>query len=74
MHSNYKHLIFFFIITTTLLYSFKPALSVDDKIILPRPGHRKPAITLNHKNHNESYGAKCIDCHHKSKNIKSNKR
>ncbi|OHD66875.1 MAG: hypothetical protein A2176_12495 [Spirochaetes bacterium RBG_13_51_14] len=43
-------------------------LSVQDIIILPKTGHRKPPIAFNHKAHTERYGAKCIDCHHTGKN------
>lgn len=43
---------------------------VPDTITLPRLGHRKPAIVFSHRAHNESYGARCIDCHHTGKNVK----
>ncbi|MDY6934305.1 MAG: cytochrome c3 family protein [Spirochaetota bacterium] len=62
-------LIYFFI----ALFSHSPLFSVDDNIILPKTGHRKPQILFNHKAHSEDYEAKCIDCHHKAKNQKCSK-
>jgi hypothetical protein len=44
--------------------------SIGDDIILPKTGHRKPPILFTHKAHSESYGAKCVDCHHTGKNEK----
>jgi len=44
--------------------------SVEDTIVLPKTGHRKPPIVFNHRVHAEFYGAKCIDCHHTGKNAK----
>lgn len=53
------------------LFALNGALySIDDVVILPKTGHRKPAIEFNHKAHAESYGAKCVDCHHTGKNVK----
>lgn len=44
--------------------------SIEDTVVLPKTGHRKPPIVFNHKAHAENYGAKCIDCHHTGKNSK----
>ncbi len=44
--------------------------SVEDVIVLPKTGHRKPPITFSHRAHAEDYGIKCVNCHHTGKNIK----
>ncbi|HOT46224.1 MAG TPA: cytochrome c3 family protein [Spirochaetota bacterium] len=46
------------------------AYSVEDVIVLPKTGHRKPPITFSHRAHTDDYGAKCIECHHAGKNVK----
>ena len=67
------------IIITSFIYLFAfilitPALlSVEDKFVLPKTGHRKPPIVFNHKAHAEDYDASCVDCHHKGKNLKCSK-
>lgn len=45
-------------------------IAVKDSVILPKTGHRKPAIYFNHKAHVELYDTECIDCHHTVKNEK----
>lgn len=44
------------------------ARAVEDRVVLPKTGHRKPPIVFTHKNHSSFYGIKCIVCHHKGKN------
>jgi hypothetical protein len=55
--------LFIFLLTGVLF-------SIEDVIILPKTGHRKPPITFSHRAHSEDYGATCIECHHTGKNIK----
>lgn len=43
--------------------------SVEDVIVLPKTGHRKPPITFSHRAHADDYGAKCVECHHTGKNV-----
>lgn len=43
--------------------SAKP-FAVEDRIVLPKTGHEKPAILFNHRAHYEEYHAECSDCHH----------
>lgn len=59
------------IMMTAALFALTGTLySIEDVVVLPKTGHRKPAIEFSHKAHADSYGAKCIDCHHTGKNIK----
>lgn len=44
--------------------------SIEDVIVLPKTGHRKPPITFSHRAHTDDYGTKCIECHHTGKNVK----
>ncbi len=44
--------------------------SVEDVIVLPKTGHRKPPITFSHRAHADDYGATCVECHHTGKNVK----
>lgn len=47
-----------------------PLLPVEDVIVLPKTGHRKPPIVFTHRLHSEVYGTKCVDCHHTGQNVR----
>ena len=61
-----------FLLTILILFQ-NDLFPIEDIIVLPKTGHRKAAILFNHKSHIEEYGSKCIDCHHKGKNLKCSK-
>jgi hypothetical protein len=70
MHRSMKKLRTSAILAAAFICIGSALYSVDDVIILPKTGHRKPPIVFKHKAHNQDYGAKCIECHHTGKNIK----
>ena len=57
-------------ITAAMCLAGAALYSVEDVIVFPELGHRKPAVIFNHKAHTERYGTRCVDCHHSGKQSK----
>jgi len=58
------------IVIAALFASASVLYSVEDMIILPKTGHRKPPVTFSHAAHSKNYSTKCTDCHHIGENTK----
>lgn len=54
------------IITSGFLFT-NELFSIEDEVLLPKTGHRKPQILFSHRAHTEDYGAECKECHHEIK-------
>lgn len=73
MRNSMKKLRTYIALAAIFTFTAGALYSVEDVIVLPKTGHRKPPIVFRHKAHTDDYGAKCIECHHTGKNIKCSK-
>jgi hypothetical protein len=65
-----RKIFFIAVFISAFLFTTNAVLPVEDMIILPKTGHRKPPILFSHKLHSTNHGVECTECHQNGENIK----